>query len=60
MAKKTNYSFQKGLKKAVVNMILIGLPMLVQVLPVEWANITLGGALVLIVNYIKVRFAKNI
>lgn len=58
MAKKTNYSFQKGLKKAVVNMVLIGLPILVQVLPAEWANLTLGGALVLIVNYLKVRYTN--
>lgn len=56
MTKK--YSFWKGLGKSVVSVILVGLPLVVTVLPSEWMNLTLGGVLVLLVNYLKVRFAK--
>lgn len=52
------YSFWKGFKKAVVSVILIGAPLVVSVLPADWANLTIGGALVLMVNYIKVKYSK--
>ena len=48
------YSFWKGLKKALFSILIVGLPLLVEILPTEWANLTLSGALLLIVNYIKV------
>ena len=54
----TKYSFWKGLKKAVVSVILVGLPLVVTALPQEWMNLTLGGVLVLLVNFLKVKFAK--
>lgn len=52
------YSFSKGLKKSLISMVLIGLPMLLQLLPEQWLNLTLGGALVLIVNYLKIRYVN--
>ena len=52
------YSFWKGLKKSVVSVILVGLPLVVTLLPQEWMNLTLGGLAVLLLNYLKVRFAK--
>ena len=52
------YSFWKGVGKAVVSVILVGLPLVFQVVPQEWLNLTIGGALVMILNWIKVRYAK--
>ena len=51
------YSLWKGLRKTAVQLILVGLPLVMQVLPAEWMNLTLGGTLVLLVNYLKVRWA---
>jgi len=48
------YSFWIGFKKAFVQVILFGLPLLAQILPEAWMNLTLGGVLTLVVNYIKV------
>lgn len=50
------YDFWKGLKKALIQFVLFGIPVLLSVLPQEWMNLTLGGALALLVNYLKVRF----
>jgi hypothetical protein len=50
------YSFWIGLRKSLVNIAIVGLPLLIQVLPAEWMNLTLSGALLLIVNYIKVTY----
>jgi hypothetical protein len=52
------YSFWKGVKKAVLSVILVGAPIVVSALPAEWMNITLGGLLVLIVNFLKVKYVK--
>ena len=53
-----NYSFLKGLKKSVITVIIFAVPVLVGQFP-EIANLTLGGILVLLVNYLKVtRTAK--
>lgn len=54
----TKYSFWKGFKKAVLNVILVGAPLVVSVLPAEWMNLTIGGVLVLLVNFLKVRYSK--
>ena len=50
------YSWVKGLTKSVVAVLLVGLPMLVQVMPSEYANLTIGGLAVLLVNYLKVKY----
>jgi hypothetical protein len=52
------YSFWKGLKKSVVSVILVGAPLVFTLLPAEWMNLTLGGVAVILLNYLKVKFAK--
>jgi len=49
------YSFSKGLEK-VLEFIVIASPMIIGLLPEQWANITLAMALKLIVNYLKVKY----
>jgi hypothetical protein len=49
------YNFLKGLKKAVVAVVLFGVPLFITQFP-EWANLTIGGVLVLAANWIKVKF----
>lgn len=49
------YSFLKGLKKSVISLAIVGLPLIVEVLPTEFGNLTLSGLLLLLVNYLKVR-----
>ncbi len=53
------YSITIGLKKAIINLILIGGPIAIQMLPADWMNLTLSGALYMIVNYIKVKTASE-
>lgn len=48
------YSFWKGLSKAIFNILVVAIPLLIEILPAEWANLTLSGALLIFVNYIKV------
>ena len=50
------YSFLKGIVKSAVAVLLVGLPVVVQVLPAEWMNLTVGGLLVLLVNFLKVKY----
>ena len=58
MANERKYSFLKGVKKSLVAVVLVGLPVLVSVLPAQWMDYTIGGVLVLIVNFLKVRYSK--
>lgn len=53
-----NYSFLKGLLKAVTNALIFIVPLAVTVLPQEWMNVTLSGALYMLVNYLKVSQSK--
>lgn len=55
----TKYSFWKGLRKTLVNMAIIGLPIVVQLAPEQWKNLSLGGLCYLIVNYLKVKWAEG-
>jgi len=48
------YSFTKGLLKAVVSFVLFAIPFFVTSYP-ELANLSIGSALVLVANYIKVK-----
>lgn len=50
------YSFTKGLFKAIISTVLFGIPVLLNVLPQEWQNLTIGGALALLYNFIKVKY----
>ena len=50
------YSFTKGLKKAVVGVLLVGGPVVLGVLPTEWMNMTIGGVLLILWNYAKLKY----
>lgn len=54
------YSFFKGLGKAVVSTVLFGLPILIQVLPSDILNLTIGGLLVLALNFAKTVYKSPI
>jgi len=49
------YSFSKGLEK-VLEFVVIASPMIIGMLPEQWANLTLAMALKLLVNYLKVKY----
>lgn len=51
------YSWKKGLMKALVSVVLVGLPMVVNMFP-EWMNLTIGGLLVMLLNWVKVAYKK--
>lgn len=42
-----------------MNVAIVGIPLLVQVLPEAWANLTLSGLALLLVNYIKVTYTAQ-
>lgn len=46
------YSFKKGLIKTAINIAIFGIPFLITSFP-EYMNLSLGGALYLLVNYLK-------
>lgn len=52
------YSFVKGLKKTIVAVVLVGLPIVIQVLPTDVMNLTLGAILNLLFNYLKVKTSQ--
>jgi hypothetical protein len=52
------YSFWKGVKKSMISVILVGAPLVFTLLPAEWMNLTVGGVAVILLNYLKFRFAK--
>jgi len=52
------YSFWIGLKKVLLNLIIVGVPLVLQILPSDILNLTVSGILLLILNYIKVNYAK--
>ena len=55
MSTKTNtkYSFLIGLEKSVFRAVVVGVPIIVGVLPEAWMNMTIGGALMLLLNWVK-------
>lgn len=50
-----NYSFIKGLSKGVVSFVLFLIPVLLTSNP-AWLNLTVGGVLVIILNYLKFKY----
>lgn len=50
------YSFAKGLIKAAVSTALFAIPVLLNVMPQEWMDLTVGGVLVLLMNFLKIKF----
>ena len=49
------YSFWRGVSKTLVQVFIFGLPLLAQVLPQDWMNLTLSSVIYLVVNYLKVQ-----
>ena len=60
---KNKYSFKIGLKKGMKYFIIFGLPIIatgfIENFP-QIANLTIGGLLVMIVNYIKIQTEKKL
>lgn len=52
---KTTYSFLIGLEKTLFRVIVIAGPILFNMLPEAWMNLTLGALITLLVNYAKNR-----
>ena len=52
------YSFWKGFKKSAINLILVGAPLVFTLLPQEWMNLTLGGVLLMGLNFLKVKYSN--
>jgi len=50
---KYNYSHWVGVRKAVIQGLVFGIPLLLQILPAEWANLTLGAVISYGLNYLK-------
>jgi len=50
------YSFLKGLWKAIISVILFAIPVFLTSFP-EIANLTIGGVLVILVNFIKFKIS---
>ena len=50
------YSFYKGFLKGLIAFILFAVPLLLDILPSEVLNLTLGGVLVIIVNFAKQKY----
>ncbi len=51
--KNMEYNFFKSLFKTVIRLGLVAIPLIVAILPLEWQNLTLGGALMLLLDYLK-------
>jgi hypothetical protein len=49
------YSVWKGLWKSFLPVLIVGLPLVVNALPEVWQNLTLSGAVLLVVNWMKVK-----
>lgn len=49
------YSLFIGIKKSLLAIVLVGLPIVIQILPTDIMNLTLGGLLTLLFNYLKVK-----
>lgn len=49
------YSFWTGVSKVLVQAFIFGLPVIAQVLPETWMNLTFAGVIAMIVNYLKVK-----
>ncbi len=50
------YSFWKGVWKTVLAVVIFGIPIALDWLPKEWMDITLGGLIFLLVNFLKVKY----
>jgi len=48
-----NYSFLITLKKTAVRILLVAIPLVLQVLPTEAQNLTVGAILLIVYDYLK-------
>jgi len=53
------YSFSKGIGKTFWATLVFALPIAIDLMPVEWLNISVGSILFLILNWAKVQY-KNL
>ena len=51
------YSFAKGLEKGVIAVLIFAIPLVVMDNP-AWANLTVGGLLMIIVNWMKIKYMR--
>lgn len=49
----SGYSFTVGLEKTLLRVALVAGPILLMILPETWQNVTLGGAIVFLINLAK-------
>lgn len=52
------YSFWIGLRKSIINTVIVGAPLVAGLLPTEWGNLTLSGLILLMINWLKVTHGK--
>lgn len=50
------YSFVHGLSKGLVQFVIFSFPFFVELLPAEWLNLTVGGVLTVLYNYLKFKW----
>lgn len=55
---KDGYSLKKTIIKGVIPMLLFGIPILLNVLPSDILNLTVGGLLVGLLNFVKYNFSN--
>lgn len=53
---KKTYSFLRGLGKGLTQLAIFSFPFIVEVLPAEWMNLTVGGMLSIGFNYLKFKY----
>ena len=51
------YSFGKGLVKGIISVVVFAVPFVVLQFP-TYANLTIGGVLTILVNFLKVKYIK--
>lgn len=51
------YSFPQGLKKGFISVLIFSLPFLITNFP-DIANLTIGGVLAILVNWLKIKYVK--
>lgn len=50
---RADYSVLKTINKALIGILLFGIPVLLDALPAEWMNLTVGGILTALWNIVK-------
>ena len=54
------YSFWKGIWKSIIPILIVGIPLLLNILPEAWLNMTLSGVLLLALNWLKVKHGVKV